>query len=143
MRKRERVDTDLRRTVTKLLAELDGPRAENALCALRDLPEALPLIAEAYERECDGERREALIHCLWQFRDIRALPTLSAALHDPDDRIWKEDLDGIVTLTGEAALRVLEEARDTVAKHATEQVRRGWIEEAIQQVREDKDSGQA
>ena len=136
------MDIDLRRTVTKLLAELGGPGAESAFFALKDLPEALPLVAEAYEYESDGGRRESLIHCLWQFRDTKALPTLSAALHDPDDRVWKEALDGIVTLGGEAGLQVLEKARDVAAQKPTERVRREWIEEAIRQVQEDKDSSQ-
>jgi HEAT repeat protein len=134
------VNVDLRRKVTGLLADLDDPRAENALCALRDLREALPLVAEAYGRESDGQRRESLIHCLWQFRDIAALPTLSVALRDPDDRVWKEALDGIVTLGGDAALGVLEEARDALRKEP--ETKRQWIEEAIGQIREDNESGQ-
>lgn len=140
-RRGKSVNTDLRRTVTKLLAELDGPGAESAFFALKDLPDALPLVAEAYERESDGGRRESLIHCLWQFRDSKALSTLSAALYDPDDRVWKEALDGIVTLGGDAALRVLEEARHLAAKNPTEEVRREWIEEAIRQIQGNYDSG--
>lgn len=136
------MDVDLRTMVTKLLMELDGPRGEDAFCALRDVPEALPLVAEAFEHERDGARRESLIHCLWQFRDMKALPTLSAALHDADDRVWKEALDGIVTLGGDVALRVLEEARDSAGKDPTGKVKREWIEEAIRQVQEDRACGQ-
>ncbi len=132
----------MRKTVIELLAELDGPRAESALCALRGLREALPLVAEAYGRESDGQRRESLVHCLWQFRDIAALPTLSAALRDPDDHVWKEALDGIVTLGGDAALGVLEEARDALGEESAAKTKRQWIEEAIGQIREDNESGQ-
>ena len=137
------MDADLRRTVTELLAELDGPRTESALCALRNLPEALPSVAEAYAHESDGRRRELLIHCLWQFRDLAALPTLSAALRDPDDRVRKEALDGIVTLGGDAALRVLEEARDARAKARIEKSKRAWIDEAIRQIHRNRDSAPA
>jgi len=136
------VDADLTRTVAALLSQLDGPEAESALCALRSLREALPLVAAAYSRESDGRRRESLIHCLWQFRDVGALPTLSAALHDPNDHVWKEALDGIVTLGGDAAVRVLEEAHNIPAKSPTEKVKREWIEEAIRQLQGDKHSSQ-
>lgn len=133
---------DLRRTVTELPAELDGPEAENALCTLRDLRDALPLVAEAYGRENDGRRREILIHCLWQFRDITALPTLAAALRDPDARVWKEALDGIVTLGGDAALRVLEEARGIPSEEAKAETKREWIDEAIRQIQAEEESGE-
>ena len=137
------MDVDLRMTVRKLLAELDGPRVEDSLCTLRDLPELLPLVVEAYGCESDGQRRELLIHCLWQFRDAAALPTLAAALCDPDDRVWKEALDSIVTLGGDATLRVLEEARDTPAKTPIEKIKRAWIDEAIGQIHGNRDSARA
>lgn len=131
---------DLRETVAGLLAQLDGPNAENALCDLRSLRGALPWVVEAYRCESDGPRRERLIHCLWQFRDIAALPTLSAALRDPDERVWKEALDGIVTVGGDATLRLLEEAHATGPRDERAKTRDRWIDEAITQIRGNSDS---
>lgn len=128
---------DLRETVTRFLDELDGPKGEEALCSLTSLPsEALRFVAEAYHRETDGRRRQSLIHALWQFRDAAALATLSAALRDPDDRVWKEALDGIVTVGGPAGLRVLEEARSDLPGDRMSSTKREWIDEAIEQLEE-------
>jgi len=135
------VGTDLRETVAQLLADLDGPAAAGAVCALASLPEALPLVAEEFHREANGRRRESLVHCLWQFRDPAALPTLVAALADPDNRVWKEALDGIVTLGGDAALRVLEEARAAQPAGQESSVKQEWIDEAIDQLQESRDPG--
>ena len=131
------VSQDPEGTVTRLLGELGGPEAEDALCSLTSLPsEALRFVAEAYHRETDGRRRQFLIEALWQLRDAAGLPTLAAALKDPDDRVWKEALDGVVTLGGLAGLRVLEEAHDDVPASRAPSTQREWIDEAIAQVRE-------
>lgn len=37
------------------------------------MTEALPFLAEAYYRESKTQRRQVLINCLWQHRDIEAL----------------------------------------------------------------------
>lgn len=131
----------LREDVAELLAELDGPRGEDALCALTSMSEALPLVADAYYREPDAERRESVIHCLWQYRDHAALPTLRAALRDPDDRVWKEALDGLVTLGGTAAQRTLQEERAALPEGINARERQEWIDEAIEQIRESTDPG--
>lgn len=127
---------DLRESVARLLAELGGCGGEDALCPLRSLPETLPLVTEAYHREVDGRQRQLLVRCLWQYRDVTALPTLAAALRDPDDGVWKEALDGIVTLGSEAALRVLHEARAVLSETRKPSVRGEWIDEAIDQLRQ-------
>jgi hypothetical protein len=94
------------------------------------------LVAEAFHRETSGLRRQFLVHALWQFRDAAALPTLAAALQDPDDRVWKGALDGIVTVAGPTGLRVLEEARDRLSGGRPPSVRLEWIGEAIEQIQE-------
>jgi hypothetical protein len=136
------VSSDLREQVAQLTSELEGPGVEYALCGLTSLPpEAIPLVAEAYHRETKPRRRRWLIHALWQFRDSAALSTLAVALGDGDDQVWKEALDGVVTLGGADALRVLEEARDGLPSEGDSSVRRAWIDEAIQQVQEARDPG--
>ena len=132
---------NLQQEVAALLARLDGPRAEEAVCDLTCLTEALPFVAEVYYREPDARRRELLIYCLWQYRDVAALPTLEAALRDPDERVWKEALDGLVALGGDGANRVLHEARAALSEDVTARTRCEWIDEAIDQVRETTDPG--
>ena len=73
---------------------------------------------------------------LRQFRDAAALPALAAALRDPDGRVWKEALDGIVTLGGPPALEVLQAARAALETFTDAEVRQQWIDEAVEQVKE-------
>ena len=121
----------MRESIQELLAQLEGPKAENALCALQGLPGALAVVIEEFYRASDAHRREALVHCLGQFRDCAALPALADALADSADRVWKEALDAIVTLGGSGGREVLERARGKEPEHS---MRREWIDEAIGQV---------
>jgi len=89
---------------------------------------------EEYHRESEAERRRLLIHCLWQYRDPGVIPTLAAALDDANDRVWKESLDGLVTLGTGEALVILENARQQSEASGPDE-KRQWIAEAIQQVR--------
>ena len=124
----------LREEVAELLSDLYGPRGEDARCALLSMRAALPLVAEAYTREPQAARRQAVIHCLWQYRNLAALPTLRTALHDPADCVWKEALDGLVTLGGGAVQRVLHEEWATLAQTDKAGVKRDWIAEALAQI---------
>jgi HEAT repeat protein len=131
----------LREEVADLIAELDSPRGEDALCALTSSREALPFVAEAYHREPDAKRRQSVIHCLWQYRDVAVLPTLRMALRDADERVWKEALDGFVALGGGAVQRALEEERGALSQDAKAKVKREWIDEAIEQIQSSADPG--
>src|SRR5262245_45444061 len=64
---------------------------------------ALPHFVDAFNGEPDPRRRSRLIRIIWQFRDRSALPVLGEALRDPHDQVWKDALDGIVTLGGDQA----------------------------------------
>lgn len=100
-------------------------------CALSAfLPEAIEVVAIAYHDESDAKQRERLLHLLWEFRDPGAIPTLAEALKDPSDHVWKEALDGLVTL-GTPSLSYLEAARDAQLQSSA---MRPWLDEAIEQI---------
>jgi HEAT repeat protein len=123
--------------VTELVEQLHSHGGAGALCNLTSLGTvAIPLVTAAYDRETQPARRATLVHALWEFRDRAALPALAAALRDPDDRVWKEALDGIVTLGGTLALEVLQEARVAVETFPDAELRRQWIDEAAGAVKE-------
>ncbi|SRR5260221_941823 len=126
--------SDLVGRIAPLLAQLGGPSTDAAVHSLTELREALPLLVEEYHRESEAERRRLLIHCLWQYRDPGVIPTLAAALDDANDRVWKESLDGLVTLGTGEALVILENARQQSEASGPDE-KRQWIAEAIQQVR--------
>jgi HEAT repeat protein len=122
--------------VAELIAQLDGSAGFGALRNLNSLgPRAIPLVAAAYPRELIGTRRAALIEALWQFRDPVVMPTLANALLDADALVWKEALNGVVTLGGSSALEVLQVARDAVGRHVDADLRIEWTDEAVEQVR--------
>jgi hypothetical protein len=121
--------------VAELVGQLHGRSRASALCNLTGLgTAAIPLVEAAYGREANATRRATLVQALSQFRDTAVLPALSAGLRDLDDRVWKEALDGIVTVGGSLALPVLRTAREAVGTFKDAAERRRWIDEAVEQV---------
>ena len=100
---------------------------------------ALPHFIDAIKGEGDPKRRSRLIRVVWQFRDRSALPILAEALRDPHDQVWKDALDGIVTLGGDQALQLLHDAQCATlgVGESSALTKQSWIEEAIKQVQAD------
>jgi len=120
-----------------MITQLRGPRGADAECSLVELGEpAIPMLIDAYARERDAAVRASLVRVLWQTREPSVMPALASALLDADSRVWKQALDGIVTLGGHAAVETLAAARETVSRFDDARTRREWIDEAAEQVRE-------
>jgi len=100
---------------------------------------ALPHFIAATKAEHDPRRRSRLIRVVWQFRDRSALPILAEALQDPNDQVWKDALDGIVTFGGVQALELLDDVQCTLlgVGEPSALIKRSWIREAIDQVQAD------
>jgi HEAT repeat protein len=131
----------LKDKVTRLIGELGGPETESVLCALRNLPgEAVEPLACAFRVERDDARRTLIVEAIWQLRDECAVPVLLEALTDPHSGVWKEALDGLVTLGGAEATAGLETASSIVAGLPDMQLRLEWCQEALDQIRERGDS---
>jgi hypothetical protein len=67
------------------------------------------------------------------------LPALAEALQDPHDEVWKDALDGIVTLGCDQARQLLHDAHRAMRGvcEPGALTRRSWIEEAMEQVQAD------
>src|SRR6476619_3563897 len=91
---------------------LDRARAghrEAALDGLVDLGEAaIPRLVEVYRAESDPSIRSILIEVIWQLRSPASIEILAEALMDPSPEVWRQALDGLVTLASPESLRVLE-----------------------------------
>jgi hypothetical protein len=110
--------------------QLKGGRSDDAWFRLVEMgPRTLPTLMEAFGSSKDERVRERIVTVAAEYRAAEAVPFLSEALHAPEGRLWKAALDGLVNLGGEAALRVLQEAR----RPANDE-RRAWLDEAIAQV---------
>jgi len=119
-----------------IMSYLDWARTGNreaAFQALIDLGEsAIPGLLEAYRAETDPALRALIVEVVWQIRSHASLDFLGEALQDPSPEVWKQALDGLVTLATPESLRILEGARDT-ARGGDEDFR-AWVEGAIEDV---------
>ncbi len=103
---------------------------EGAFHGLRELDsDALPALLEACRCEDDPNVRSLLVEAIWQQRQPSVIGFLGDLLGDPIPVVWKQALDGLVTLASPESLRVLRSAAD--CEYDAE--RRAWIEEAIEQ----------
>jgi len=106
---------------------------EGALQGLMDLGEpALPGLLDAYRSEPDPGVRAVIVEAVWQLRTHAAVDFLGEALQDPDAEVWRQALDGLVTLASPESLHVLESARDRIGEDREEF--REWVDGAIEDV---------
>lgn len=111
--------------------------SDDALHALMEIgPTVIPPARSAYATERDPQVRADLVHVVWQQRCADALPMLEAALCDDDPRVWKEAIDGLVTLGSPEARRVLVSARGVNPDRPTggKLTFAEWIADAIEQL---------
>lgn len=98
---------------------------------LRELDRtALPALREAYQAEGDPTVRAVLVEAIWQHREPSAIDFLGLALADRHTEVWKQALDGLVTLASPESRRQLESSIPGIS----DAERRAWIEEAIGQI---------
>jgi hypothetical protein len=97
--------------------------------------DALPELTAACRAEPDGEIRAFLVEVIWQHGCPSVIPFLGEALQDPDPRVWKEAIDGLVTMASQAALKALQSARgrDFQQQRDTDEFC-AWLKEAIEQI---------
>lgn len=111
---------------------------ENAYYGLLELgPEAFPALVPAIRAEGDLALKRVLLEIVWQYRDPSAVPFLLEMLHEPNPEIWKEALDGLVTLASGEALEGLLARRGALAELAAKTDAMAWLEQAIEQVGEE------
>jgi hypothetical protein len=91
------------------LARLDLD--ENAYFSLIEAPEdCLPGLVGAFRSETDLRKRTKILNIIWQHRSPSTISVLAEALNDPVDSIWKEALDGLLTIARPECIDVLESA---------------------------------
>ena len=123
----------------QLLDRLQSPDDEDIICDLALFSSSsgyIPAVTEAFDEERNGLRRAALVRVAWESRDTRTLPLLARALADPDARVWKEALDGLVTLGGDESLRALMQERIRLSGCTNPSDKAAWIDEAVGQINE-------
>jgi hypothetical protein len=78
--------------------------------------------------------RALIVEAVWQHRQPTSVDFLAIALDDPHPDVWKQALDGLVTLASPESRKVLELAKSRLAEE--DAILRARIEEAIDQIDE-------
>jgi hypothetical protein len=115
----------------------EGSDSDSAYFSLIHMGEAvLPFLVRAYRAETDPSRRSLLVEVAWEGRTSKAIDFMAEALKDPNDQVWKQALDGLVTLSGPESLEVLQSALEESRMDPKQaRVRIVWIQEAMDQIR--------
>jgi HEAT repeat protein len=91
--------------------------------------EIIPKLEVQFWKETFPERRAAIVRIIWEFRNKDTIQFLSEALNESSDVIWKEALNGLITIGGENVRNILDSAIIQ-----SKQIKREWILEAIGQL---------
>jgi hypothetical protein len=120
------------------LQRLKAGDFETAFHALTEVCHSVvPRLIIAYQREDSASVRAELVTIIWSHRRPETSTFLGEALNDPSPKVWKNALDGLVTLRTTSALDILTKAldRQLPSKRQTEEFRQ-WVREAIAQTHE-------
>ena len=92
----------------------------------------LQLLLARFATEADAMRRQMFVHLAWQRREAGTSRLLRLALADGESAVWKEALDGFVSLKEPGTEQMLQEALS-----GCERQKDDWIREAITQLADD------
>jgi hypothetical protein len=110
---------------------------DRAFFGLLEMPDGiLSELMEVFHNETSSSLREFLVEVIWQHRQQSSIPFLAQALFDSSKEVWKQALDGLVTLASPLALSSLEAARcrQFSSRQELEEFQR-WIDEAVEQIK--------
>jgi hypothetical protein len=90
-----------------------------------------------FRHTSDRDLRRYLAWIIRSGNDPAAMSFFEEALLDADPDVWKEGMDGLVSLATQPALNILETAMNRQRRNEKDAAQfREWIEEACEQIRE-------
>ena len=90
--------------LSELLRKARSGGTEEAFHGLRSLDASvMPSLQAAFHLEQDPIVRAVIVHAVWQQTWPGLIGFLAAALGDPADEVWKEALDGLVSVASAEA----------------------------------------
>jgi hypothetical protein len=92
----------------------------------------VPALIEQFASAGNGERRAKIVEVIWQHRHPTTVSFLASTLSDPHPDVWKQALDGLVTIGGTQSLNALNDHLDRIPQ---DDGRFAWIIEAIDQIK--------
>ena len=99
-------------------------------------PAIIPLLASAFHSEDNAAKRATILNVIWHHRDHSIIPLLGEALQDSSPLVWKQALDGLVTIGGPESVSTIDAARSRKFSSDSGQIEfREFLDEALQQLR--------
>ncbi|MEO8612378.1 MAG: HEAT repeat domain-containing protein [Chloroflexota bacterium] len=92
-------------------------------------------LIKAYLAETRVDIKALLVEIISHYKQPTSLNFLASALQAAHPQVWKNALDGIVSIGGKISIQILEEEKQRLASEKRFGERIEWIEEALQQLR--------
>jgi len=110
---------------------------EDAYFALIEAPhEIIAFLALAFRSEAGPQKRSMILNVIWQHRQPSAIPSLREGLWDTSPIVWKQALDGLVTIGGQESISTIEAANSrSFDCEADAREFRASLDEALLQLR--------
>jgi hypothetical protein len=112
------------------------PDHEDAYFALVEAPPAIiPLLISRFRSETEAARRAMIIKLIWQFRELSMIPVMEEALRDSSRLVWKEALDGLVSVGGPESISAVQAAYNRkFYNQSAEKEYQAFLDEALVQI---------
>jgi HEAT repeat protein len=126
---------DIAALVEHYLHEWDSREWAHAYHSLIELgPQVLPELERRFHESRDAAFRGVLVELARQVHSADALPLFEGALADEAPEVWKQALDGLVSLASLASILLIERALARTPPGRTSAAEwYSWVQEALQQ----------
>ena len=91
----------------------------------------VPLLIDLFAEVDHGKCRAMIVEVIWQHRLPNTVSFLVSILNNPYPEIWKQALDGLVTIGGAQSIKALKDCLDRIPP---DDERFPWFTEAIDQI---------
>ncbi len=132
--------SDIQQLAAFYIKRLGGPENDNARqCLIEADHSIITYLIDAFHAEKNAAMRGGLVEIVWQHRVSQPLVMdfLAEALNDQQSEVWKNALDGLVSLGGDTSIQILELCKKQISSERnTNPEKLEWIDEALQQIAE-------
>jgi hypothetical protein len=135
----EKIPADDLSRYVEYVYQLREAETENAYHSLVDAGKSIvPFLIHMFHATPEPTIRSELVRIINQHRLPETIDFLAEALNDYS-KVWKNALDGLVTLGGQKAIMVLETAKQqSKSANKADDEKTEWIDEAIQQIKDEQ-----
>jgi hypothetical protein len=109
---------------------------DNAFHGLLEIGhKATAKLIDCFHKTSDHQLRAFIVHVIRNYHNSSSIEFFKEALLDPNPDVWKEAMDGLISLASPQSLESLQSANNRQFTNQQDtNMFREWLEEAIQQV---------